>query len=95
MTVDNQQVSMMPAEKYTSPDVLAWELRHLFAGSWTCLGRLDDVLPDGATQRALVIGDIACLLLPEASTTWTNPWPVDRGTCPDQEQAETNVRRSP
>ena len=31
---------MLPAEAYTSAEVLAWERRHLFAGSWTCLGRL-------------------------------------------------------
>jgi glycine betaine catabolism A len=68
MTADNEQVSMMPAEKYTSPDVLAWERRHLFAGTWTCLGRLDDVLPAGATQRALVVGDIACLVVRSESS---------------------------
>ena len=27
------------------PEVLAWEQRHLFAGSWTCLGRLVDLFP--------------------------------------------------
>ena len=29
--------TMLPAEAYTSPDVLAWERRHFFAASWVCL----------------------------------------------------------
>ena len=47
---------MLPAEAYTSPEVLAWERRHLFAGSWTCLGRVDDLLRRRrrpVTQRAV------------------------------------------
>ena len=36
---------MLPAAAYTSPEVLAWERRHLYAGSWTCLGRLGDLFP--------------------------------------------------
>ena len=35
-----------PPTAYTSAEVLAWEQRHLFAGSWTCLGRLADLFPD-------------------------------------------------
>ncbi len=31
--------SMLPAAAYTAPEVLAWERRHLFAGTWNCLGR--------------------------------------------------------
>ena len=31
--------TMLPAEAYTSPDVLAWERRNLVAGSWACVGR--------------------------------------------------------
>ncbi|QIG44441.1 aromatic ring-hydroxylating dioxygenase subunit alpha [Nocardioides anomalus] len=56
-------VQMLPAEAYTSPAVLDWERRHLFAGAWTCLGRVDDVLPEGLTQRAVVVGDIAALVV--------------------------------
>ena len=41
--------AMLPATAYTSPDVLAWERRHLFAGGWTCLGRLDELLAGAAT----------------------------------------------
>ena len=56
---------MLPAEAYTDDAVLAWERRHLFAGSWTCLGRRVDLFPpDGnLTQRAVMVGDIACLLV--------------------------------
>ena len=42
---------MMPAVAYTSEDVLAWERRHLFAGSWTCLGRVEDLLPRRAGRH--------------------------------------------
>ena len=65
MTLDpTQPVRMMPAEKYTSPDVLAWEQRHLFAGGWTCLGRVDDLFPTpSVTQRAVMVGDIQCLVV--------------------------------
>jgi Rieske 2Fe-2S family protein len=57
---------MMPAAAYTSPEVLAWERRHLFAGTWTCLGRVTEVLPQGTTQRAAVVGDVPVLLTREA-----------------------------
>jgi Rieske 2Fe-2S family protein len=67
--LDGEPVLMMPAEAYTSPEVLAWEKRHLFAGSWTCLGRFDDLFPSDAarsvTQRAVVVGDVACLVVRE------------------------------
>ena len=61
-----QPVRMLPALAYTSPAVLAWERRHLFAGSWTCLGRLADLLPDGGrptTQRSVTVGDVSALLV--------------------------------
>ena len=54
---------MLPAAAYTSPEVLAWERRHLYAGSWTCLGRADDLLGGGTRQRAVTIGDIGCLVV--------------------------------
>jgi len=52
---------MLPALAYTGPDVLAWERRHLFAGTWSCVGRIDEVLGE-ATHRAVVVGDIPVLL---------------------------------
>ena len=70
--LDGEPVLMMPAEAYTSPDVLAWERRHLFAGSWSCLGRVEDLFPEASgrplSQRALVVGDIACLLVRDEGT---------------------------
>ncbi|MBI1376273.1 MAG: Rieske 2Fe-2S domain-containing protein [Frankiales bacterium] len=54
--------TMLPAESYTSPEVLAWERRNLVAGSWACAGRLEDLRAGKATQKALVLGDIPVLL---------------------------------
>ncbi|GAA1475720.1 aromatic ring-hydroxylating dioxygenase subunit alpha [Nocardioides aestuarii] len=59
---------MMPAVRYTSPDVLAWERRHLFAGMWTCLGRLEELLGPDVTQRAVAVGDVPVLLVRDGST---------------------------
>jgi glycine betaine catabolism A len=53
--------TMLPAAAYTSEQVLAWEWRHLFAGSWMCLGRTTSVTA-GATQRALSIGGIGVVV---------------------------------
>jgi Rieske 2Fe-2S family protein len=58
---------MLPAAAYTSPEVLAWERRYLFAGTWTCVGRESDLrrgteTSGDATHRALVVGDVAVLL---------------------------------
>ena len=54
--------TMLPAEAYTSPDVLAWERRHFFAASWVCLGRVEAVFPEGRTQLATTVGDVGVLL---------------------------------
>ena len=59
---------MLPSLAYTSPEILDWERRHLFAGTWTCLGRIDELLPaqgpggKPVTQRAAMVGDIAVVL---------------------------------
>lgn len=53
--------AMLPAEAYTSDAVLAWERRHVFAGSWSCVGRIDE-LADVSSQRAIEIGDVGVLL---------------------------------
>jgi Rieske 2Fe-2S family protein len=63
-------VRMLPAEAYTSEEVLAWERRHLYAGSWTCLGRVDDLFPEGRTnQRALMVGGIGCLVVRDSASS--------------------------
>jgi Rieske 2Fe-2S family protein len=41
--------------------VLARERRHLFAGTWTRLGRVDK-LSDGTTYREMTVGDIATIV---------------------------------
>src|SRR5262245_62019076 len=60
---DRELVRMLPAEAYTTEEVLAWELRQLYAGAWTCLGRVADLLPDDLTRRAVVVGDVSCLVV--------------------------------
>jgi len=58
--------TMLPAAAYTDPAVLAWEKRHFFAGTWCCVGRIEDLtLDDGGrplSQRALMVGDVPVLL---------------------------------
>ena len=56
-----------PPLAYTSPEVLAWEQRFVFAGTWACLGRLEELLPPGTTQRAVPVGDVAALLTRDGS----------------------------
>ncbi len=59
------QATMLPAQAYTSAEVLGWERRHLFAGTWTCVGRAADLQTGGGevlTQRALVVGDVPVVL---------------------------------
>jgi Rieske 2Fe-2S family protein len=67
---DRELVQMLPAEAYTSDDVLAWERRHLYAGGWSCLGRVADLLPaEGPeTQRAVAVGSVSCLLVRDGGT---------------------------
>jgi Rieske 2Fe-2S family protein len=54
--------TMLPARAYTAPEVLAWERRHLFAGTWTCLGRPAELFAGGATQYGTVAGSVPVLL---------------------------------
>jgi Rieske 2Fe-2S family protein len=54
--------TMLPARAYTAPEVLAWEQRHFFAGTWTCVGRVTELLGAGVTQRGVLAGDIPVLL---------------------------------
>src|SRR5436190_15860924 len=56
--------TMLPALAYSAPEVLAWERRHLFAGTWSCTGRLDE-LP---AQRGITVGDVPVLLIRDGNT---------------------------
>jgi Rieske 2Fe-2S family protein len=49
---------MLPAEAYVSAGVFDWEQRHLFAGSWMCLGRSDTFGP----QTAVRAGDLSVVV---------------------------------
>jgi glycine betaine catabolism A len=54
------QARMLPAAAYVSPDVLDWERRHVFDGSWVCVGRVDQL---GATrQTAVAVGATSVLV---------------------------------
>ena len=62
------QSTMLPVESYTSQAVLDWERRHFVAGSWACVGRVSELRADGATQRALLVGDVPVLLTFDGDT---------------------------
>jgi Rieske 2Fe-2S family protein len=51
----------LPGAAYTGQDVFAWDLRHLFGGGWTCVGRLDELRAGDVSQRAVTVGDIGVL----------------------------------
>jgi Rieske 2Fe-2S family protein len=53
---------MLPAAAYISDDVFGWERRHVFAGSWTCLGRAEEIVRADATHWAVEVGDVGVLL---------------------------------
>jgi Rieske 2Fe-2S family protein len=53
---------MLPAAAYTGADVYAWERRQVFAGGWTCLGRIDELAGAALTHRAIEVGDVGVLL---------------------------------
>jgi Rieske 2Fe-2S family protein len=53
---------MLPAAAYISDEVFAWERRHIFAGSWTCLGRAEEIVRADATHWAVEVGDVGVLL---------------------------------
>jgi Rieske 2Fe-2S family protein len=82
--------TMLPAVAYTSPDVLAWERQHFFAGTWSCLGRDEDLRsprlrPDRpVTQRAVRVGEVGLLL------TWA---PAADGAGEDEVRAFANTCR--
>ena len=52
----------LPGAAYTSAEVFAWDLRHLFAGAWACVGRVEELRAGDVAQRALTVGDVGVLL---------------------------------
>jgi Rieske 2Fe-2S family protein len=99
--VREEPTRMLAAESYTSTEVLDWERRHLFAASWTCLGRPEDLLPTTGpkpvTQRSVMVGDIACVVVrDEAAVDGLRMFP---NTCRHRghellSQDDTSTRRS-
>jgi Rieske 2Fe-2S family protein len=53
---------MLPTPAYCDPDVLSWELEHVFAGGWMCLGRADSFAAAG-DRRAYRIGEEGVLVV--------------------------------
>jgi glycine betaine catabolism A len=54
----------LPGEAYGSSDVFRWEQRHLFEGSWMCIGRAADLdLTGPGAQIALQVGTQSFLLV--------------------------------
>lgn len=47
----------LPQEAYTSPEVYQWELENLWAASWICLGRADDLAQPGDQKALRIAGD--------------------------------------
>ncbi len=53
---------MLPGAAYTDPDVLAWELRHVFAGGWVAAAHVG-ALPEPGSQVAVAVGDASAVLV--------------------------------
>lgn len=52
----------LPAEAYLSSEMLQWERRHFFEGSWVCVGRADELGAPG-DQVAVRVGTEGILLV--------------------------------
>jgi len=52
----------LPQEAYTSPEVFQWEMEHIWAAGWVCVGRADDLTQPG-DQKAVRIGGDGFLLV--------------------------------
>lgn len=57
-----EQGLTLPAEAYTSAEVLAWEQRHFFEASWVCIGRSTELGGPG-DQKAFRVGREGILLV--------------------------------
>src|SRR6266496_3601276 len=53
---------MLPRAAYTSERVLAFELERLFAGSWVCVARAEDLASPG-DQLAVEVGEVGVLVV--------------------------------
>jgi len=58
---DFRESYTLPGVAYTSPELFAWEMKHFFDDTWTCLGRVDGLIAPG-TRRAVRAGQGSILL---------------------------------
>jgi Rieske 2Fe-2S family protein len=84
---------MLPAEAYTSEEVLAWERRHLFAESWVCAGRSAD-LAEAGDRRALRVGDDSVVLVRGGDGVLRGFYNVCRHRGHELQPVATTVRRN-
>ena len=56
------QARMLPAAAYTSAEVLEWERRHLFAGTWSCIARASELFEGDTTHIGRQVGTVPVLL---------------------------------
>lgn len=47
----------LPGAAYTSADVFEWEMESIFRSTWTCIGRLDELISPGQVRAANVAGE--------------------------------------
>lgn len=47
----------LPQEAYNSPEVFQWDLENLWAASWICVGRTDDLAKPGDQKAVRIAGD--------------------------------------
>ncbi len=52
-----EQASQLPGAAFLDPDVLAWELEHLFAREWICAGHVDQIREQGQFFTVEVAGE--------------------------------------
>src|SRR6266536_3985418 len=62
------QSRMLPRSAYTCERVLAFELERLFAGSWVCVARAEDLSEPGE-QLAVQVGEVGVLVVRDRDAT--------------------------
>src|SRR6266536_1209988 len=62
LRISSRRTLALPRVAYTSERVLAFEMERLFAGSWVCVARAED-LWDPGDQLAAQIGEVGVLVV--------------------------------
>jgi Rieske 2Fe-2S family protein len=68
---------LLPQEAYVSSELLEWERQRLFAASWVCVGRADDLAKPG-DQKGVRLGRDGLLLVRATDGTLRAFWNVCR-----------------